>query len=327
MTLNEKKVLITGATGFLGQELCQELHQNGIPFDIIIRKTRKNLPLGAQKVHIVSNLLEAKNWEELLSGVESIIHLIGLAHSKENPSKKSEYYKKINRDISICLMKAAIKARVKKFIYISSLKVNGESSKEAFKESDPPRPEDNYGLSKSQAEHELLRLASSEGAPGLIILRPPLIYGPGVKANFKSLLKLTKRRVPLPLKNISNKRSLIYSKNLTHLIRIIIKKELDPNFGPEIYLVSDDHDLSTPQMIDKMAIFLQKKAATFSFPQVLLKTFLKGIKKESIYVKIAGDLYADISKIKKDFNWTPPHNIDQAFKQTVEAFLKEDPRS
>jgi UDP-glucose 4-epimerase len=293
------KIFITGSTGFVGSHLTSELK-------------KRNLPFVAGDRSLYGDLVAQNNWEDLLKGCEAVIHLAARVHvMNEADSDPLKAFRAMNVEATIALAKAAQKTGVKRFIFISSVKVNGEeTSGVPFKSSDTPRPMDPYGVSKMEAERELMKLYIP-GKFEIVIIRPPLIYGPGVKANFEKLFYLVQRDLPIPFKRVKNKRSLVSVFNLIDLIIVCIDHS---NAGGKVFLVSDDNDLSLPELITEMALVNGKYPHLLPVPVSLMKFVAKILGKKSFTDRLFGDLQVDITYTKKTLGWKPPFSFKESFK-------------
>lgn len=293
------KIFITGSTGFVGRHLTLELQ-------------KRNIPFVAGNRTLYGDLVTQKNWTQILDGCDSIVHLAARVHVMEETSTDPlSEFRKMNVEATINLAQAAKKIGVKRFIFISSVKVNGEETvDQAFMASDPPSPQDPYGISKMEAEAELLKLHQ----PGLfevVIIRPPLVYGPGVKANFEKLFHYAGFKIPLPFGLVENKRSLVSVLNLADLIMTTLTH---PKAGGEIFMVSDDRDLSLSELIKLMAKVQGKKAILLPVPVGLMKFAASILGKKSYADRLFGNLQVDIEKTKKLLDWKPPYSFLDTFK-------------
>lgn len=310
-----RTVFITGATGFIGQALCVKMLEKGWRVAGAFREKSSSgdLPAGVEGVQIedIENYYDAhKN----LEGIDALIHLAGRAHVMNDAAiDPLGIFRKINVVGTERLARAAAKAGVKKFIFVSSIKVNGESSQVPYTEKDVPMPREPYGVSKYEAEQALKSVAAETGIK-TVILRPTLVYGPGVKANFESLIKLVARGLPLPLKNIHNRRSFIYLGNLTDAIFASV---VHPKADGETFIVSDCMDISTPDLIRLIASAMGKKDALFSLPPILLKALAKIVGKGEEMERLVGSLFVDTRKIRKLLDWKPPFTLEEGIKETV----------
>ena len=265
------KILITGQNGFIGKALFTLLQQQNHE----VRGTVRNEHQANKDQNIVAiaDINSTTDWKTALKGTEVVVHLANRAHVlNDHAQDPLTIFRKINVDGTIQLAKQAVESGVKRFIFISSIKVNGEyTDKHPFTASDKPNPQDPYAVSKLEAENALHEL-SAQSFMKVIIIRPPLVYGQGVKGNFERLTRLVKSGTPLPFASIKNKRSLI---SLDNLLQLLVKTIVDPAVVNQTLLASDENDLSTPQLIRKIASSLGKPARLFSFPVVLLKMLAK----------------------------------------------------
>lgn len=316
------KILITGASGFIGKSLLKNLLNRG--FDVIAPvRNMEMIPDHDQltKIKIV-NLEDNINWKTMLVDVDVVIHLASRVHiMNDNADDSLAAYRKMNVDVTINLAGNALSAGIKKFIFLSSIKVNGEVTRQGmpFRHSEVPHPKDAYAISKYEAELALFELVKNTHM-GLIIIRPPLVYGPGVKANFLKILTLLNKGMYLPFASIKNKRSLIY---LDNLVDLIIISALKPVSGSHIFLASDGHDLSTSELLNIMASSLPHASRLLPFPVSLLRLILFLIGKKSIAQRLFDSLQVDITHTVDVLDWKPPVSIKQALHETVESFLKD----
>ena len=305
--------LVTGAGGFVGQMLCDTLVKNGDHVTAILRSDKTNVI--ASNV-IYKNLDANSNFDNTLKSIDVVIHLAGRAHVL-NDAAADVYkaYAEVNIEATKNLALHAAASGVKRFIFLSSVKVNGERTKNhAFNEHNKPNPEDDYGKTKLEAECVLAYIAA-ESKMEVVIIRPPLIYGKGVKANFKNLIKLCQLKLPLPFGAIQNKRSMVYIENL---IDFIVVCSSHPLASGEIFLISDDNDVSTSELIQSIRKALSKSSLLISIPSAWIIFALKLIGKESIANRLCGDLQVDISKAKTLLGWKPPFTFEQGIKNTIQ---------
>lgn len=307
-------VLITGANGFLGQNLCTEMLRQGWR---VKAATRSVDPLiaGAKPV-MVGSIDGETNWADALSGVDAVVHLAARVHvMRDEAADLLAEFRAVNVEGTLNLARQAAKAGVRRFIYLSSIKVNGEetASERPFTEEDQPAPQDAYAVSKWEAELALHNISDATGLE-VVILRPPLVYGQGVKANFLRLLDMVNKNIPLPLSMINNKRSMIYIGNL---VDAIIKCIEHPDAANQTFLVSDGQDISTPELIKMIAEAMGKKARLFPCPVSLLKMMGKVSGKSAEIERLTGSLQVDSSKIRMTLNSTPPHTIEEGIIETV----------
>jgi len=295
------KILITGASGFVGHCLIKSLQEN-------------NWQAVALKREDISGNHGDIN-SQLFQNADCLVHLAGRAHASDKTIVNVyPLYAAANIDYSIKVANFAVQHQVKRFIYISSIKVNGESSaNHAFTELDTPRPEDAYGKTKFEAEKVLSQIAHGSSM-ALTIIRPPLVYGHGVKANFKNLIKLCQSKLPLPFGAIHNQRSMIYVGNLVAFIETCITH---PNAANQTFLVSDDEDVSTTELIRTIRQALGLPVWLVPIPQLWIVFILKLIGKSSVASRLCGNLQVDIGKAKKMLGWRPPYSVRQGIHHTI----------
>ena len=308
-------VLITGASGFIGGSLAQYL-SNFYSVRALVR--RIHLPSTSSLEYISGfDLSRDADLRDVFSGVEVIVHCAARVHvMNETALDPLEEFRQINVRGTINLATQAARAGVKRFIYLSSVKVNGESTilGKPFTSDDIPNPSDAYGISKFEAESALRDLALKTGME-LVIIRPPLVYGHGVKANFAALIRLVKIGIPLPfgLAN-QNRRSFVALDNLLSFIKECIS---NPKAANQIFLISDGHDLSTTSLLKEIALASNKSIILIPIPISLLKFFLKIIGKSSVSERLFGSLEVDISKCYDLLEWTPPAKVQLALQQAI----------
>ncbi|EKO3975228.1 SDR family oxidoreductase [Vibrio fluvialis] len=311
------KVLVTGANGFVGKNLVDLLNFKGYEVLSILRSHATY----RKKSVIIPGLDKSTDFDQLLVGYDCLIHCAARVHiMDDNEADPLTLYREVNTAGTVNLAKQAIDSGVKRFIFISSIKVNGEGTLVGcpFKTEDNHAPEDDYGLSKSEAEKQLVALAKDTGME-IVIIRPTLVYGPGVKANFASLMNLVSKGTPLPFGCITkNKRSLVSVDNLVDLIITCIDH---PKAANQVFLVSDDHDVSTSEMVREMAIALNKPTWQLPVPVWCYKLAGKLFNKSAVVDRLTGSLQVDISHTKETLGWKPPQSLRDGFKQTAEAFL------
>ncbi len=296
------KIFVTGSNGFVGFSLISELKQRNIDYTAADRK-------------LYGNIITQNNWANLLIDVDVIVHLAARVHVMKEVILDSfdplVAFREMNVKATINLARAAKESGVKRFLFISSIKVNGESTSDLpFTACDMPNPQDSYAVSKMEAEIQLLQL-HDPGKFEVVIIRPPLVYGPGVKANFKNLMWLVEKDLPIPFGRVNNKRSFVSIFNLVDLIILVANH---PLAGGNIFLVSDDLDLSLKQLILKMAKVLGKSAHLLPVPVGLMKFTAAILGKKSYADRLLGNLQIDISATKQILNWSPPFSFEDTFK-------------
>lgn len=313
------KLLVTGANGFVGQALLEKLNEsNSYEIKVAVRN-KNNLKLNCSEIVEVGDFEQKPNWDEAVKNIDVVIHLAGRAHVlKESRSNPEEIFESVNVTNTHNLCQSAIKYGVKRFIYISSIKVNGEQTGNKgleleFTESSQPQPQDAYGISKKKAEETLLSF-SKENKIETVILRPPLIIGKGVKGNFSKLIKLVEKNVPLPFKSINNKRSMIGVRNFAD---IIIKCINHPKATNEIFLTSDTPPVSIGELIKIIAHSLSQTPRLLSFPKNILKLGSIIVGKKAMFDRLCGSLVVDSSKVKEKLGWNPSYSLEEEIEQAV----------
>lgn len=311
------KILLTGATGFVGGHILKHLY-----------KEHEIACLGRQKPTEWNGLFLQASFESTdlssldLSGFDVVIHSAARAHVMNDESDKPlDEYRKVNTAATFNLAQRAASQGVKRFIFISSVKVNGESTDtRAFCADDAANPLDDYGVSKAEAEAQLTALAESSGMD-IVIIRPPLVYGPGVKANFASLFKLAGKGVPLPLGGFNqNRRSMVSIYNLVDLIE---KCLADPRAANQIFLVSDGADISTCELVKRLAEAQGKSSWMIPIPLKAFQVVGQLTGKSAVIDRLAGSLQVDIQKNQLMLDWTPPYTMQQSLERMMDELKSE----
>ena len=313
------KILVTGANGFIGTQLTETLANSGHPVRNTARSIAPNNPITSEM--ITCDLESADNLDHLTTGCDAIVHLAGRAHvMSDDPATSESLYLSANVDVTRRLAQSAARTGVKRMILMSSVKVNGESTTidSPFTSQDIPNPQDPYGRSKTQAEQVLWNVASTCELEGVVI-RPPLVYGPGVRANFASLIGIVNRGIPLPLGSIHNKRSFVAIDNLIDCVATALQSS---NAAGQTFLVSDGQDLSTPELIRAIASSLHKSPMLIPIPTALLKLAATTAGKRNAYDRLCGSLTVDIALTKQKLSWTPPFTVQDSLQRTVDAFIQ-----
>ena len=315
----QKQVLVSGAAGFVGSKLVKSLAR-----DVRFKVTATVRPgVSAELTESVFfGILDGvADWSSALANQDVVIHTAARTQgSNETEHDALREYRKINVDGTLNLARQAARAGVQRFVFLSTIKVNGElSGDQAFSYDDSPNFHDAYSQSKYEAECGLREIAGATGMD-VVIIRPPLVYGPGVKGNFKSLLGLTKRRLPLPLGLIQNRRSMVALGNLIDLISTCIEH---PNAANQTFLVSDDHDLSTTELVTKLGEASGRPARTVPCPQLLFKLGAKLLGKKALADRLLGSLQVDIGHTKETLGWTPPITVEQGLRLCFEHTSKD----
>lgn len=315
------RLLVTGATGFVGRQLINQLLKDERYEAVAVVRNSQSDLVEKGNIQIVSNLLADTDWAMALKEIDVVVHLAARVHvMNDTDSDPIEAYRRVNTDATLNLAKQAANAGVKRFVFISSIKVNGESTEEgrAFKAQDIVNPDAPYGRSKFEAEQGLLAIAEKQKMD-VVIIRPPLVYGPGVKANFAMMMKWVNRSAPLPLGAVDNQRSLVA---LDNLVSFIIHCLEHPKAANEIFLISDDEDVSTTQLIQKIAKALQKKTRLVPVPPGLMQFFAKLLGKGDAADRLLGNLQIDSGKVKTMLNWSPVISMDGELKKMAREYTK-----
>ncbi len=331
------RILITGANGFIGQALCKRMLADGYQVRGAVRSAAQMtaLPSGVEGA-MARDIDPETDWSEALDGIEGIVHLAARVHvMRERAADPLAAFREVNVEGTKCLAIAAATSDVKRFVYISSVKVNGESTedksrgqgsgvrksvpKQSFSEKDVPAPQDPYAVSKWEAEQVLLNVAADTGME-VVVLRPPIVYGPGVKANFLRLLQIVWMGIPLPLANINNCRSFIFLGNLIDAIITCIEQRKAVG---QTYFVSDGEDVSTPELIRRIAYSMGKPARLYFFPTSIIQ-LVAGLSGKSLMVdRLVNSLTVDTKKIQRDLVWHPPYTMDEGLKEIAEWYAKK----
>ncbi len=317
-------ILVTGANGFIGQALCPALQRRGHAVRRAVRNRHAASQSGAQEGTVaLGNIDEQTDWSSALQGVDAVIHLAARVHvMQESAGDPLAAFRRVNVAGTERLARAAAEAGVKRLVYVSSIKVNGEETALGgkFTENDAPAPQDPYAVSKLEAEQALHRVAAETGLE-VVIVRPPLVYGPGVKGNFRQMLKVLEGGVPLPLAAIHNLRSLVYVDNLADAL---IACASHPAASGQTYLVSDGQDISTPALLRKLGAALGKRAWLLPLPVRLLRALAKLAGKGAQADRLLGSLRVDSGKIRSQLEWMPPHTLQQGLQATAEWYRTEN---
>jgi UDP-glucose 4-epimerase len=314
------KIVLTGMSGFVGQALLPRLLNKENNIRAAVRSLNKTLD-GKISQFSIDNICKNQNWKSIVTGSDIVIHCAARVHVMNDESVNPlDDYREVNTAGTMNLARQAVEAGVKRFIFISSIKVNGESTEsgEFFKSSDKRAPEDFYGQSKSEAEMQLLQLSEETGLE-VVIIRPTLVYGPGVKANFASLLNLVSKGLPLPFGCIKNNRRSLVSVN--NLVDLIVTCMDHPKAANQVFLVSDDNDVSTTSMVKHMSQALGKSSRLLPVPLWCYHLVGKLTGKTDVVNRLLGSLQVDISHTKETLGWVPPQTIEEGFKETADAFL------
>jgi nucleoside-diphosphate-sugar epimerase len=316
MPNNTASVLVTGANGFIGKALCAELLRFGHSVRAATRSTE-----NAQTIAI-GEINAETDWMDVLSGIKVVIHLAARVHiMNDNSDDRLDKLRKVNVDGTLNLARQAFQAGVQRFIFISSIKVNGEGTllNQPYGADDLPAPIDAYGVSKREAEDALRQLAEQTGIE-VVIIRPPLVYGPGVKANFHNMMRWLKKGVPLPFGAVHNKRSFVALDNLVDLIVTCISH---PAAANQTFLAADGEDLSTTELLQRLGKALGQPVRLLPLPIWVLKAVAMLLGKPDMAQRLCMSLQVDMSKTADLLAWKPPVSVDEALQKTATDFLQK----
>jgi nucleoside-diphosphate-sugar epimerase len=312
-------VMVTGATGFVGKALVERLCRDS--------RARVRLAVRGSAQHVdkvefvtVGCISPDTDWSIAVKGVDTVIHLAARVHvMREAVADSLAAFRRVNTIGTLRLAAAAASSGVRRFVYLSSIKVNGEQSPAGrpFNEDDEARATDAYGISKLEAELGLSDLARKTGMQ-VVAIRPPLIYGPGVKANFASLLRMVYARVPLPLGAIDNRRSFV---GLNNIVDLIITCANHPAAGNQTFLAGDGEDLSTTQLLHRVGRALGRRAILIPVPRPILRASLSMLGRRELAQRLCGSLQVDISKSRDLLGWSPPRTVDDELGSAAADFI------
>jgi nucleoside-diphosphate-sugar epimerase len=317
------KILVTGATGFVGSPLVRFLSSQEHQVIAAVRSAPVSINgFSGVEFKTIGDIHGSLNWMPCLLGVHAVVHLANRAHvMQESDANPLSLYRSVNTDGTLQLARQAAAAGVKRFIFISSVKVNGESTVpgQSFSPVNESIPTDPYGLSKYEAEQGLKELSFKTGME-VVIIRPPLIYGPGVKANFLKMMQWVEKGIPLPLGSIANQRSLLGIDNLLDFIGVCLTH---PKAADQTFLVSDDHDISTTELLKEIASAMHRPARLLPISQFVLEKSLILLGQWHIADRLCGSLQLDITLAKTLLSWKPPYSFKDQINKTVAAYLSE----
>lgn len=312
-------ILVTGANGFIGKSLCEELVRHNKFVMAAVRVI--HVKYAGIESRLIGEIENTTDWSKTLINASVVVHLAARVHvMHDNVFDPLEEFRKVNVHGTLQLAREAAKAGVKRFVFVSSIKVNGEYSEigKPFTEADAPKPQDAYGISKLEAEQGLMLIAQQTGME-VVIIRPPLVYGAEVKANFANMLRMIKRSIPLPLGAINNKRSFVYVGNLVSLIVRCIDL---PNAANQTFLVSDGFDLSTTELLRACATALGVKSKLIPVPKKLIEMAAAILGKQDVAQRLCTNLQVDISKARALLDWAPPFTVEEGLRITANGFNK-----
>lgn len=305
------KVLVTGASGFVGKALCRELAAVGHE---VMQASRQ--ASGEPSGCVIARIDGRTDWGKCLLGCEAVVHLAARVHVMRDTSVDPlGEFRRINVEGTLNLARQAAASGVRRFVFISSIKVNGEGGDRPYSEPDPAAPQDDYSRSKWEAEQGLREIAKQTGME-VVILRPPLVYGPGVGANFRRLMEVVARGLPLPFGSIKNRRSLLYLGNLVDAIRVCLTH---PKAANNTYLLSDGEDVSTSELIRRLAQAMDRPARLLPVPPAWFDFAGRLLGKQQEVARLLGSLAVDSEMIRRELDWQPPFTMTQGLAETVLA--------
>ncbi|MDX5371145.1 MAG: NAD-dependent epimerase/dehydratase family protein [Pseudomonadaceae bacterium] len=317
-----RRVLVTGASGFVGSAVLNRLDSmSGVQAIAGVRRL-PGAAVGGRHTYLeVGNLEECRLEPGQLSGISTIVHAAARVHvMHERAADPLTEFRRVNVAGTLALARAAAAAGVQRFLFLSSIKVNGESSLPGspFTADMAPAPVDPYGVSKYEAEQGLWQIARETGM-AVVVVRPPLVYGPGVRANFLSMMRWLSKGIPLPLGGIDNRRSLVALDNLVDLLVHCIEQ---PGAANQVFLVSDGEDLSTSELLRELGLALRAPARLWSWATPLLREALRLTGRDALLQRLYGSLQVDIGKTREVLGWQPPVRTRVALQQTADDFLR-----
>ncbi len=306
-----RTVLVTGAGGFVGGALLDRL-AGVVRTRAIVRGAGV---LRADERVVLDSNSAAEDWNRALEGVETVFHLAARVHQmRDTAPDPLSAFRAVNANWTGRLAMLAANAGVKRFVFLSTVKVH-RPSPEPFRESDAPQPRDPYALSKWEAEQRLAVVARETGLR-VSVLRPPLVYGAGVRANFLSLMRMVSRGVPLPLGAVDNRRSMVFVRNLADALA----RAAEPGVRSGTWLVSDGEDLSTPELVRRLARHLGRPARLVRVPPLLIRTVARVVGRKDAAERVLGSLQVDSRALRRDLEWTPPYSVDAGLEETARWF-------
>ncbi len=314
------KILVTGANGFVGSALCAELARRECSVRGVVREPSRSAGLRCELVN-VGDIGPATDWSEALEGVEVVAHLAARVHvMRDSASDPLAEFRRVNVAGTLNLARQAVDAGVRRLVFISSIGVNGaETFDMPFTPEDKAAPHSPYAISKHEAELGLRQIAQETGLE-VVIIRPPLVFGPDAPGNFNKLLRIVHKGIPLPLGAIHNQRSLVALDNLVDLIVTCLHH---PAAANQTFLVSDGEDLSTTALLRRTAAALGRPARLIPVPAPVLRTVARLLGKADFAQRLCGSLQVDISKTRELLGWSPLVSVDEALRKTARHFLRQ----
>jgi nucleoside-diphosphate-sugar epimerase len=319
-------ILVTGATGFVGKAVVQRLLAEDESRRVAVAVRRDDQPWPARVLpRLTGDLDPSTDWSGALEGISAVVHCAARVHVMADAAADPlAEFRRVNVQGTLNLARQAAVAGVRRFVFVSSIKVNGESTQlgRPFTADDAPAPLDAYGVSKMEAEQGLREIALQTGME-VVIIRPPLVYGPGVKANFAAMMRWLQRGVPLPLGAIHNQRSLVA---LDNLVDLIVTCLTHPAAANQTFLVSDGEDVSTTELLRRMGQAMGHPARLIPVPASWLKLAAALVGKRDVALRLCGSLQVDIEKTRRLLGWTPPISLDEGLKRAAGVDTKTKPK-
>ena len=316
--LDGQHVLVTGAGGFIGYSMCRHLANHGCRVDAVLRDPRQLIGLaGRVRPVVIDDICSVNDWDERLQGVDAVVHLAGYVHERVGTLSEAAriHCQRLNVDTTTVLAKAAARAGVRRFVYASSVKVHGESSDidHPVDETFTLSPGDSYSYSKMQAEQNLRDLEEHSDLE-VVVFRPPLVYGPGVKANFLRLMRMVEMGIPMPLAAVNNQRSLLYIENL---VDVFTRGIVHPSAAGNTFLISDGHDISTPMLINTLAKNLSVKPRLFNVSLPVMRALASIGGEQATVDRLVQSLIVDSSHVRDVLDWQPPYSLETGLRETA----------
>lgn len=317
------KLFVTGGTGFVGRQLVKQLLAQDLGIIASVRVDDSVLPVGVQRF-VCGDFAYPINWTSALLDVDVVIHVAARAHvMNDDATVPLAEFRKVNVEGTLNLARQGAEAGVKRLVFISSIGVNGNNNIHPFTESNTPSPQEPYAVSKHEAEEELLALAKTTEME-VVIIRPPLVYGAGAPGNFASLMKWINKGVPLPLGAIHNQRSFVALDNLVNFIIHCADYKKTPQAANQVFLISDGEDVSTTELLQKVANAFGKKALLLPVPVRFMTLAAKLLGKQSVTERLFGSLQVDSSKARDLLDWKPVITMDEQLKKTAGVYLEHE---
>lgn len=309
-----KTILLTGATGFVGTGLAERIEDSGNRVVPVVRRPAGRFP----DARVVPDIDASTDWGDALQEIDTVMHLAARVHvMKDTQERPLDAFRRVNTLGTLQLARSAAAKGIARFVYLSTVKVNGESTgKQPFRETDAPHPADPYAVSKWEAEQGLYQVMEETGME-VVIVRPPLVYGPGVGGNFLRLLEWIQKGVPLPLAAVDNRRSLVGLSNLCDFLLLCARH---PGAAGETFLVSDDQDLSTPGLLERIARQMGRSPRLWPLPAPVLRGLAALLGQERSLSRLTGSLRLDIQKSRTVLGWQPPDSVDTEIARSVAWF-------